>query len=127
LWSDLLVFAPQNNLQANVHQALLNSLMSTSEHRRDRIFLLDPGMWPLMWSVLILGNFTIILFTYFFAMKNIKSQMLMTTLVSLMLSLDVYLVVDFSCPFDGLIQIRPDVMVRQRTNLLQHLNAPGED
>jgi len=127
LWTDALTFVPKNSLQSNVHQAVLNTLMATSEHRRDRLFILNPGMWPVLWAVLILGNFTVIIFTYFFGMKNIKSQMIMICMVSLMLSVNVYLVVDFSCPFDGLIKITPDIMIKQRTNFVQHLNVPSED
>jgi hypothetical protein len=127
LWVDLLTFSPKNNLQGNVHGALLTCLMATSEHRRDRIFILNPGMWPVLWGMLILGNFTIIIFTYFFGMKNVRTQMIMICLVSLMLSVNVYLVVDFSTPFSGLIEITPDVMIKQRANLVQHLNVPNED
>jgi hypothetical protein len=58
--------------------------------------------------VLIVGCISTVLFTYFFGVKNVKTQVLMTALVSVCLSLNVLLVALFSNPYRGDLRIGAD-------------------
>jgi hypothetical protein len=112
LWTDVQSFVPATSQNSSVYAELLTSVKSTFDRRQNRIFELSVGLWPVLWSVLIFGNAIIIVFTYFFAMKQLSSQMIMVGLLSLMLSINVYLVIDFSCPFDGPCSVSPAPMLR---------------
>jgi hypothetical protein len=66
------------------------------------------GIAPIMWAVLITGGIFTVLFTYFFGVTNVKAQILMTVLVSITLSLNVFLVYLFGSPFSGDMAVPPD-------------------
>jgi hypothetical protein len=83
---------------------------------------MDTGLWPVLWIVLIAGTSTIVVFTYFFAMKRLGSQMFMVGALSFMLAVNVYLVVDFSCPFQGAFTVSSGPLLRQRNNLIEHIH-----
>jgi hypothetical protein len=121
LWTDALTFEPKSNVQSNIQQEMLESVRITCEKRRERIFAMDPGLWPVLWTVLIAGTSTIVLFTYFFAMKRLGSQLFMVGSLAFMLALNVYLVIDFSSPFQGAFTVSVEPMLKQRENLLEHL------
>jgi hypothetical protein len=122
LWSDVLVFDPKSTAQSNIQQELLTSVRTMCEKRRERIFAMDTGLWPVLWIVLIAGTSTIVVFTYFFAMKRLGSQMFMVGALSFMLAVNVYLVVDFSCPFQGAFTVSSGPLLRQRNNLIEHIH-----
>jgi hypothetical protein len=121
LWTDALTFEPQTTVQSTIQQEMLESVRITCEKRRERIFAMDPGLWPVLWIVLIAGTSTIVLFTYFFAMKRVGSQLFMVGSLSFMLALNVYLVIDFSSPFHGAFSVSVGPMLEQRDNLLEHV------
>ncbi len=121
LWTDAMSFEPQTTAQSNIQQELIETVRTTCEKRRERIFAMDPGLWPVLWVVLIGGTSTIVVFTYFFAMKRLASQMFMVGALTFMLALNVYLVIDFSCPFQGAFSCSPAPLIKQRNNLLEHL------
>jgi hypothetical protein len=121
LWTDALTFEPKSAVQSNIQQEMLQSVRITCEKRRERIFAMDPGLWPVLWAVLIAGTSTIVLFTYFFAMKRVASQLFMVGALSFMLALNVYLVIDFSCPFQGAFTVSVGPMLKQRDNLIEHV------
>ena len=127
LWTDALTFEPKTTAHSNIQQELMQSVRITCEKRRERIFAMDPGLWPVLWVVLIVGTSTIVLFTYFFAMKRLASQLFMVGALAFMLALNVYLVIDFSCPFQGAFTVSVRPMLKQRDNLLEHVRewSPG--
>jgi hypothetical protein len=59
------------------------------------------GLPRVEWFVLIIGGIVTVAFTYFFGVENQKVQMIMTCMVSLLISLNLYLVVLFGAPFSG--------------------------
>ncbi|MFY0030148.1 hypothetical protein ABTP79_18740, partial [Acinetobacter baumannii] len=62
---------------------------------------------PVLWTVLIVGAAVTIGFSYFFGMESARSQIIMTALVALVLSLNLFLVVVESHPFAGTFRIQP--------------------
>lgn len=61
-----------------------------------------------MWVVLIIGGIFTIVFTYFFAIKDVKVQILMTILVTMTVALNLLLVVFFGSPFKGEMPVQPE-------------------
>lgn len=124
LWTDVIACsAPVNNQSTPVQEELLNCVRTTADRRHDRLFQLNVGLWPVLWAVLIMGNATIVVFTYFFAMKHIASQMIMVGLLSFMLSVNVYLVIDFSSPFDGACSVQPVPLRHQLERFRARMSA----
>jgi ABC-type Mn2+/Zn2+ transport system permease subunit len=72
-----------------------------ADGRRYRLQVAKSGMPPIMWGVLIAGGGLTVLFTYLFEVENAKAQILMTSLVTLALSLNIVLVVLLSNPYKG--------------------------
>jgi hypothetical protein len=60
-----------------------------------------------MWLVLIVGGVFTIIFTYFFGVEKIRVQALMTLLVAMTLSLNVYLVFVFGNPMSTDLGVKP--------------------
>jgi Protein of unknown function (DUF4239) len=81
LWTDVQSFSPATSQNLTLYDQLLTSVKSIFDRRQNRIFELSVGMWPVLWTVLIFGNAIIIVFTYFFAMKHLSSQMIMVGLL----------------------------------------------
>lgn len=50
-----------------------------------------------MWVVLISGGLFAVLFTYFFAVTQVRAQILMTALVSLTLALNLFVLSILNC------------------------------
>ncbi len=108
LWKEITTYTPETESEKALHQQLVSEICNMTQSRRTRIVSAGHGMNPLMWTVLIIGAVFTVMFTYFFGVKNLKAQILMTVLVSLTLSLNVLLVFIFGSPFAGELAIQPD-------------------
>ncbi|HEY9733812.1 MAG TPA: DUF4239 domain-containing protein [Drouetiella sp.] len=108
LWKEITTYAPVSESEQNLHQQLVSEICTMTQNRRTRIVNSRHGLNPFMWAVLITGAIFTVMFTYFFGVKNIRAQVLMTVLVSLTLWLNVLLVFIFCNPFAGEFAIQPD-------------------
>ena len=59
----------------------------------------------MMWVLLWLEGAIILAFSYFFGVRSIRSQCLMTIAFALVVSLNLFLILELDQPFSGLIQI----------------------
>lgn len=108
LWTTITELKPSNSEETTLHDKLLDQIAQTSDNRRIRIVSAAHGVAPAMWFILMVGGAFTVVFTYFFAVQNLKVQLLMTTLVSLTLSLNVLLVFLYGAPFTGELAVKPD-------------------
>jgi Na+/melibiose symporter-like transporter len=108
LWTNLTELKPSTPEETTLHDKLLDQLSQLSDNRRIRIVSAAHGVAPAMWFILIVGGAFTVVFTYFFAVQNLKVQLLMTTLVSLTLALNVLLVFLYGSPFTGELAVKPD-------------------
>jgi hypothetical protein len=108
IWKDITTYAPETEGEKALHGQLVSEICTMTQNHRTRVVSAKHGVNPLLWAVLIIGAVFTVLFTYFFAVKNLKAQILMTVLVSLTLSLNVLLVFIFGNPFVGEFAIQPD-------------------
>lgn len=108
LWKTITHYDPKTERQIALHQQLTTEICSMTQNRRTRIVSASHGINPLMWTVLNAGAALTVVFTYFFGVTNLKVQVLMTFLVSLAISLNVFLVFVFSNPFMGDFAVQPD-------------------
>ncbi|MBY0548832.1 MAG: hypothetical protein K2W95_16290 [Candidatus Obscuribacterales bacterium] len=79
-----------------------------------------------MWIILIPGGSFTVIFTYFFAAKNLKVQLLMTTMVALTPALNVLLVFLYGSPFSGALAVKPDAfkLNMQMFQIYKHGKVP---
>src|SRR5262249_30230788 len=98
---------PQSQAQINIHQTLLPTMARLGECRRARLAELHYGLPPSLWVVLTFGGLSTIAFTFFFAVENIRLQMLMTSLITSIICLNIYMLAGYDAPFSGDIAIAP--------------------
>ncbi|MBS1993207.1 MAG: DUF4239 domain-containing protein [Cyanobacteria bacterium SZAS LIN-3] len=107
LWKEITTYVPAGEGEQNIHQQLVSEICSMTQNHRTRVISSIKGVAPVMWFVLITGGIFTVIFTYFFGVADIKIQSLMTVLVAITLSLNVYLVYVFGNPMSTDLGIRP--------------------
>src|SRR4030095_6597812 len=83
----------------------LHCLNNLAEYRRLRIFAGNDTVPPAVWLVLLVGSLFTIGYTYFFGMKNINAQYLITASLTATVALILFLIYVLDHPFTGASQI----------------------
>jgi uncharacterized protein DUF4239 len=83
----------------------LRRLNNLAQYRRLRIFAGNDTVPPAVWLVLLVGSLFTIGYTYFFGMKNIKAQYLITASLTATVALILFLIYVLDHPFTGASQI----------------------
>ena len=94
-------FEPTSENQKAIYPVMVQEACQIWDFRRARTNLATHGLPNVEWFVLIIGGIVTVVFTYFFGIENQRAQMAMTCMVSLLISLNLYLVVLFGAPFSG--------------------------
>jgi hypothetical protein len=105
LWRDCVHYQPQTQGESNLHQELVGAMSHTGECRRIRYAQLRYCLPVSLWFILIFGGLCTVGFTYFFAIENIKLQILMTSVITSIVCLNIYMLAGFDAPFSGDIAI----------------------
>ena len=79
----------------------LRCLNNLAQYRRMRIFAGNDTVPPVIWLVLLVGGVFAVSYTFFFGMKNIKAQYLLTTTLTVMISSILSLIYVLDHPFTG--------------------------
>jgi hypothetical protein len=79
----------------------LRRLNNLAQYRRLRIFAGNNTVPSVIWLVLLVGGVTAVTYTYFFGMKNIKAQYMMTTALTVTITLILFLIYILDHPFTG--------------------------
>lgn len=108
LIKDTIELNPISERQKSTYEILVNAVTDASESRRGRINISNYGMQPIEWMSLLIGGAITIVFTFFFNVENLVAHMLMTTMVSLILAMNLYLVYLLNHPFTGGLSLPPD-------------------
>jgi len=107
IWRMCLGYEPDTQGRSNVHQAMLAALSELGNHRTLRLAAMQNNLPLGMWVLVIVGGLTTIAFTYFFALESFRAQVIMTSVVATVLSLDVLLLANYDYPFSGDIRVQP--------------------
>jgi len=111
LWHGITHIKPVDDGEVSLHQTMVEQIGQLSDARRLRLVMSMHGVSPVMWVALIAGGVFTVAFTYFFGMESLRTQMLMTVLIVVSLSLNVFLVELFGNPFSGDVAVHPDAFV----------------
>ena len=79
----------------------LRCLNNLAQYRRMRIFAGNDTVPPVIWLVLLVGGVFAVSYTFFFGMKNIRAQYLITTTLTVMLTSILFLIYVLDHPFTG--------------------------
>jgi hypothetical protein len=107
IWKEITTFNPATEREQNLQQQLVAEICSMTQNHRTRVVSSTKGVAPVMWFVLITGGIFTVIFTYFFGVPDMRVQSLMTILVAVTLSLNVYLVYVFGNPMATDLGITP--------------------
>jgi len=79
----------------------LRCLNNLAQYRRMRIFAGNDTVPPVIWLVLLIGGVFAVSYTFFFGMKNIRAQYLITTTLTVTVTSILFLVYVLDHPFTG--------------------------
>jgi hypothetical protein len=122
LWHDCIHYDPKTQGDSNIHQALISAISKTGECRRARAAELSYCLPPPLWVVVFLGGLSTVVFTYFFAVENVRLQMVMTSVITMIICLNIYMLAGFDAPFSGDIALTPAPFVAVQDSLLKVVN-----
>jgi len=86
----------------------LKRLNDLAQYRRLRIFAGNDTVPWAVWFVLLVGGVFAVSYTCFFGMKNIKAQYLLTTTLTVMITLILFLIYVLDHPFAGTSKVSAD-------------------
>jgi len=108
--------APVASYELLLYQESLDRMAHLSDARRARLGKSGARISTMLWILLLGGGMIMILFTYFFGIRNVRAQMLMTAALASQIAFILFLVAAIDRPFDGVMRIgtRPFERVIQR-------------
>ena len=120
--ADFLMFEPKTKRETIVTQQAYQVRNVLVETRRGRLGTVNSGMPSSLWSLVILGGLITMTATLFFDTPSFRMHFWMTTLLSTLLGLMVFLVGTLDNPFRGNVSIGPASMQRVYDQLMvQHV------
>jgi len=99
--------------------ASLDRMARLADARRARLGRAASRIPAMLWVLLLSGGAIMILFTYFFGIRSLRAQMLMTAALASQIALVLFLIAAIDRPFDGLMKIGPGPFDRVREVLAQ--------
>lgn len=97
--------------EAYFHESVKN-INSLHSLRAGRIEDSGSGLIPFLWGVLIAGGVATVVFSYLFGTRKLRTHALMTVLLTGVIALALYTIVNLDFPFTGLVAIGPDAFSR---------------
>lgn len=92
LWSAVVEYHPRNDHEQVFYESMVDEVKDLAESRKHRMVAARNQLSPVLWGVLITGGVLIIIFTYFFFVESLLSQVIMTAFVAIFLSMNIYLI-----------------------------------
>ncbi len=83
----------------------VRSLNEMKELRSSRIDDSCTGLVPFLWCILLAGGIITILFSFLFGAQNLTAQATMTILLTVVICMTLYTIVNLDFPFSGLVAI----------------------
>jgi ABC-type branched-subunit amino acid transport system permease subunit len=84
---------------------VFNQLDALTQARRSRLHLAIGIVPPMLWVVLTLGGVLTAAFTFFFGTKNLRAQIMMTGILSLVVFMSLFVIVTINHPFTGPVHV----------------------
>lgn len=117
LWHTYQDISPQTFMEQTIAQGSLNKLGDLTDNRRTRLTASRDHVPFVMWAMLWGGGIVTVVFTYFFGLRNVRSQLLMTMALSLLISFVLFLIVALNNPFAGVARVGPEPLQDELTRI----------
>ncbi len=108
LWRAYLQLEPQTNRESALYQESLSHLNNMAASRRLRLYASRDDLPTVVQVLLWGGGLITIAFTYFFGVKSIRSQALMTAALAGVIAFILFLIIALDNPFHGYVRASPD-------------------
>lgn len=108
LWRAYLEIDPQTNRESAIYSGSLDRLNEMSDSRRLRLFASRDDLPAIIQVLLWGGGLITIAFTYFFGVKSVRSQALMTAALSGVIAFILFLILALDNPFHGSVRVSPE-------------------
>ncbi len=105
LYARTLALAASGSRQQAVLAEMFNQLDDITQARRSRLHLATGIMPGMLWAVLICGAILTVAFTFFFGTRNLRAQVLMTGILSVIVFMGLFVIVSIDHPFTGPVHI----------------------
>lgn len=107
LWQTLLATPVGDGNEPAIFQNTLERMDDLSNARRGRLRYLRVGMPNLVWVFLVGSGVITVAFSYFFGLRSLVPQMLMTAALSGTIAFTLILIAELQQPFGGHLSIQP--------------------
>lgn len=108
LWYVYLSIEPATNRENALYQESIDRLNGMSASRRMRIYASRDDLPTVIQVLLWGGGLITIAFTYFFGVKSVRSQALMTAALVGVVAFILFLIVALDNPFHGYVRVSPE-------------------
>jgi hypothetical protein len=98
-------FAQSGSRPTAVLFAMFNQLDALTQARRSRLHLASGIVPSMLWVVLTLGGALTVSFTFFFGTKNLRAQIMMTGILSVVVFMSLFVIVSINHPFTGPVHV----------------------
>lgn len=116
IWHDCLRYEPTGQRDANIHASMLGAVMKLGECRRIRATQMSYQLPGVLWAVVIAGALATGILSLFFGIRHTGIQIATTSLVTLVLCLNVFLLASYDDPFHGEVTVKPAAFEVDRNN-----------
>lgn len=110
LYDAVLALHPATPRESAILTELLTRLDAITEARRDRLLLATGIVPPVLWAVLVAGGVTTLSFTFFFGLRSVRAQTLMTGMLAAMIFMSLFIAIEIDHPFTGGVSVTPEAM-----------------
>jgi hypothetical protein len=101
-------FQPANSGQEAIYAEALGAYNQFLEARRMRLNSVDSGLPGVLWWVMLIGTILLVVTTYFFHLSDVKLHAIMTLVMSILISLLVFLTAILDHPYRGEFSVSAD-------------------
>lgn len=101
LWDDIKKMAPKTLQEQAMFQEILKDVNTIGSEREKRLIVSRDDLPGVVWVAMILGALVTIGFTSIFGNENLKGQIVITGLLSIVVSLVIFVVICLNFPFMG--------------------------
>ena len=123
LWHTVLSASPTEASEISLYQVTLGTLERLGDARRDRMTYMRTGIPSFIWDFLVVIGGVTVAFTYFFGMRRLLPQALITGVLAAAIAWALVLVHEMQVPFSGAVRV-PD---RAFHVALRFMGEAGED
>jgi hypothetical protein len=105
-------FKVSDNSESSYFHESVKNINMLQTLRSSRIEDSGTGLIPFLWGVLLAGGVATISFSYLFGTRKLRAHAIMTVILTTVIALALYTIVNLDFPFTGLVAIGPDAFSR---------------